>query len=96
MPSRTSDPSVSGELGITSRPEDVSRSRTGRGLRTGQVDVAPLIEPNVTRFLRTEGASLVPDEQTRGIYSGLAYLYARRAVTEDPAKSAALAALVGA
>lgn len=65
-------------------------------VRTGQVDVAPLIEPNVTRFLRTEGASLVPDEQTRGIYSGLAYLYARRAVTEDPAKSAALAALVGA
>ncbi|HLS77728.1 MAG TPA: ABC transporter substrate-binding protein [Nocardia sp.] len=65
-------------------------------VRAGQVDVAPLIEPNVTRFLRTEGTSLVPDEQTQGIYTGLAYLYARREATNDPAKSAALAQLVGA
>lgn len=65
-------------------------------VRTSQVDVAPLIEPNITRFLRTDGASLVPAEETRGIYPGLAYLYARREVTNDPAKSAALAALVGA
>ncbi|MFF2088170.1 ABC transporter substrate-binding protein [Nocardia sp. NPDC058176] len=65
-------------------------------VRTGQVDVAPLIEPNVTRFLRTEGASLIPDSETTGIYSGLAYLYARRAVVQDPAKAAATRELVGA
>ncbi|WP_446221695.1 ABC transporter substrate-binding protein [Nocardia sp. IBHARD005] len=65
-------------------------------VRTGQVDVAPLIEPNVTRFLRTQGASLVPDSETTGIYSGLAYVYARRAVVQDPAKAAATRALVGA
>ncbi|MGY5307577.1 ABC transporter substrate-binding protein [Nocardia gipuzkoensis] len=65
-------------------------------VRTGQVDVAPLIEPNVTRFLRTPGTSLVPDAETEGIYGGLAYLYARRAVVRDPAKAAATRALVGA
>ncbi|MEV0064700.1 ABC transporter substrate-binding protein [Nocardia sp. NPDC050718] len=65
-------------------------------VRTGQVDVAPLIEPNVTRLLRTQGASVIPDSETTGIYSGLAYLYARRAVVQDPAKAAATRALVGA
>ncbi|WP_280298890.1 ABC transporter substrate-binding protein [Nocardia neocaledoniensis] len=65
-------------------------------VRTGQVDVAPLIEPNVTRLLRTAGASLIPDSETSGIYTGLAYLYARRAVVQDPAKAAATRALVGA
>ncbi|MCZ9330052.1 ABC transporter substrate-binding protein [Nocardia farcinica] len=63
-------------------------------VRTGQVDVAPLIEPNVTRLLRTPGATVLPDSETHGIYSGLAYLYARREVTNDPARSAAVAALV--
>lgn len=65
-------------------------------VRTGQVDVAPLIEPNVTRFLRTPGTSLIPDSETAGIYGGLAYLYARRAVVQDQAKAAATRALVGA
>ncbi|MET7773540.1 ABC transporter substrate-binding protein [Nocardia sp. NPDC005366] len=65
-------------------------------VRTGQVDVAPLIEPNVTRLLRTQGASLIPDSETTGIYSGLAYLYARRAVVRDPARAAATRALVAA
>lgn len=65
-------------------------------VRTGQVEVAPLIEPNVTRLLRTPGTSLIPDSETSGIYSGLAYLYARRAVVQDPAKAAATRALVGA
>lgn len=65
-------------------------------VRTGQVDIAPLIEPNVTRLLRTPGASVIPDAETAGIYGGLAYLYARRAVTQDPARSAAVGALVGA
>ncbi|MFG1797320.1 ABC transporter substrate-binding protein [Nocardia sp. NPDC049149] len=65
-------------------------------IRTGQVDVAPLIEPNITRFLRTSGASLIPADQTKDIYPGLAYLYARRAVVQDPAKAAATRALVAA
>ncbi|WP_328411513.1 ABC transporter substrate-binding protein [Nocardia sp. NBC_00403] len=65
-------------------------------VRTGQVDIAPLIEPNVTRLLRTPGTSLIPDSETTGIYGGLAYLYARRAVVGDPAKAAATRALVGA
>ncbi|MGO4614588.1 ABC transporter substrate-binding protein [Nocardia sp. 2YAB30] len=63
-------------------------------VRTGQVDVAPLIEPNVTRFLRTPGTTLLQDSETAGIYGGLAYLYARRAVVQDPAKAAATRALV--
>ncbi|MFQ6393935.1 ABC transporter substrate-binding protein [Nocardia sp. KC 131] len=65
-------------------------------VRTGQVDIAPLIEPNVTRLLRTPGASLIPDSETAGIYGGLGYLYGRRAVVQDPAKAAATRALVGA
>ncbi|MGW4368430.1 ABC transporter substrate-binding protein [Nocardia takedensis] len=65
-------------------------------VRTGQVDVAPLLEPNVTRFLRTQGTSLIPDAETTNIYPGLAYLYARREVVRDPAKAAATRALVAA
>ncbi|WP_280277073.1 ABC transporter substrate-binding protein [Nocardia wallacei] len=65
-------------------------------VRTGQVDVAPLIEPNVTRLLRTPGASVLPDSEVTGIYGGLGYLYARRAVVQDPAKAAATRALVAA
>ncbi|MFC9433873.1 ABC transporter substrate-binding protein [Nocardia sp. NPDC057030] len=65
-------------------------------VRTAQVDVAPLIEPNVTRLLRTPGTSLIPDSQTEGIYGGLGYLYARRVVTQDPAKAAATRALAAA
>ncbi|MBF6171879.1 ABC transporter substrate-binding protein [Nocardia blacklockiae] len=65
-------------------------------VRTGQVDVAPLIEPNVTRLLRTPGASVLPDSETAGIYGGVGYLYARRAVVRDPAKAAATRALVAA
>ncbi|MET8873913.1 ABC transporter substrate-binding protein [Nocardia sp. NPDC004604] len=65
-------------------------------VRTGQVDIAPLVEPNVTRLLRTQGASLIPDSETTGIYGGLAYLYARRATVTDPAKAAATRALAAA
>ncbi|MFE3444871.1 ABC transporter substrate-binding protein [Nocardia sp. NPDC059180] len=65
-------------------------------VRTGQVDIAPLGEPNVTRFLRTSGTSLIPDADTAGTYPGLTYLYARRDVVRDPAKAAATRALVAA
>ncbi|MGI5218800.1 ABC transporter substrate-binding protein [Nocardia sp. CA-290969] len=65
-------------------------------VRTGQVDIAPLNEPRLTRFLRTPGASVIPDSQAHDIYYGLGYLYARREATKDPAKGAALRALVAA
>lgn len=65
-------------------------------VRTGQVDIAPLNEPRLTRFLRTPGATVIPDSEARDIYPGLGYLYARRAATQDPAKSAALRALTAA
>ena len=65
-------------------------------VRTGQVDIAPLAEPNVTRLLRTPGASLIPDSETTGIYGGVGYLYARRAAVTDPAKAAATRAVVAA
>ncbi|BDU05835.1 hypothetical protein FMUBM48_20980 [Nocardia cyriacigeorgica] len=65
-------------------------------VRTGQVDLAPLNEPNTTRFLRTPGTSLIPAEVTDGTYPGLTYLYARREVVRDPAKAAAVRALVAA
>jgi sulfonate transport system substrate-binding protein len=65
-------------------------------VRTGQVDIAPLAEPNLTRLLRTPGASLIPDSETTGIYGGVGYLYARRTVVTDPAKAAATRALVAA
>ncbi len=65
-------------------------------VRTGQVDIAPLNEPRLTRFLRTPGATVIPDAETHDIYYGLGYLYARREATQDPAKSAALRALTAA
>ncbi|WP_280384166.1 ABC transporter substrate-binding protein [Nocardia wallacei] len=65
-------------------------------VRTGQVDVAPLDEPRLTRFFRTPGATVLPDAETAGIYPGLGYLYARRAVVRDPAKAAAVRAFVAA
>ncbi|MGK8465658.1 ABC transporter substrate-binding protein [Nocardia cyriacigeorgica] len=68
----------------------------GVSVRTGQVDLAPLNEPNTTRFLRTPGTSLIPAEETEGTYPGLTYLYARREVVRDPAKAAAVRALVAA
>lgn len=83
------------------KPDDVQLVRLQLAefldaVRTGQVDVAPLIEPNVTRLLRTPGASVLPDSETAGSYTGLAYLYGRRAALQDPAKGAAARALVGA
>ncbi|MFI9510888.1 ABC transporter substrate-binding protein [Nocardia sp. NPDC052566] len=64
--------------------------------RTGQVDVAPLSEPTLSRFLRTPGSSVVSEAEGEGLYPGLAYLYARRAVVVDPAKAGATRALAAA
>ncbi|WP_432493967.1 ABC transporter substrate-binding protein [Kineococcus gypseus] len=61
-------------------------------VRTGQVDVAVLGEPNLTRFLeRAPGGSALPVEETRGTATGLSYLYARGEALDDPAKAAAIA-----
>lgn len=61
-------------------------------VRTGQVDVAPLNEPRLTRFLRDAGptAGVIDPEETADTSSGLGYLYARRAALQDPAKLAAI------
>lgn len=63
-------------------------------IRTGQVDVAPLNEPNLTRFLANPGTTLIDVSESDGTSTGLGYLYARREVLQDPAKAAALRAYV--
>jgi len=66
-------------------------------VRTGQVDVAPLNEPRLTRFLAEaapRGGGVIDPAETADTSSGLNYLYARRAALADPAKAAALRAYV--
>jgi sulfonate transport system substrate-binding protein len=66
-------------------------------VRTGQVDVAPLNEPRLTRFLTEagpRGGGVIDPAETADTSSGLNYLYARREALEDPAKAAALRAYV--
>lgn len=80
------------------RPADVQLVRLqladfNDAVRTGQVDVAPLNEPRLTRFLAeaaARGGGVVDPAETEDTSTGLNYLYARRAVLEDPAKAAAL------
>jgi sulfonate transport system substrate-binding protein len=62
-------------------------------VRTGQVDIAPLNEPRLTRFLTEaapRGGGVIDPAETADTSTGLAYLYARREALEDPAKAAAL------
>lgn len=59
-------------------------------IRNGQVDVAPLNEPHFTRYMGTEGASAVPEEELEGLTNGLHYVYARGDSLADPAKAAAI------
>ena len=66
-------------------------------VRTGQVDVAPLNEPRLTRFLTEagpRGGGVIDPAETADTSSGLSYLYARREALKDPAKAAALRAYV--
>ena len=66
-------------------------------VRTGQVDVAPLNEPRLTRFLseaEPRGGGVIDPAETADTSTGLNYLYARREVLQDPAKAAALRAYV--
>ena len=60
-------------------------------VRTGQVDVAPLTEPNLTRLLqKTPGSSALPVSETAGTGTGLSYLYASTKALADPARAAAI------
>lgn len=65
-------------------------------VRTGQVDVAPLGEPNLTRFLNNPGTSVIDVSESSGTSTGLSYLYARREAIQDPGKAAALQAYIAA
>ncbi|WP_187344444.1 ABC transporter substrate-binding protein [Aldersonia kunmingensis] len=81
------------------KPEDVELVRLQLSefpdaVRTGQVDVAPLSEPTLTRVLRTPGTHTLSEAEASGTATGLSYLYARREVLQDPAKAAALRAYV--
>ena len=63
-----------------------------------QVDVAPLNEPRLTRYLRDfgrDGASTVDNASLGRISEGLSYVYARGESLTDPAKAAALRHLEG-
>lgn len=79
--------------------EDVELVRLQLGefpdaIRTGQVDVAPLGEPNLTRFLKNPGTTLIDTSESGGTSTGLSYLYARAEAIQDPAKAAALQAYI--
>lgn len=58
-------------------------------LRSGQVDVAPLIEPHFSRYIGT-GADrqvrAVPEAQLQGLPVDINYLYASDAALKDPVK----------
>lgn len=67
-------------------------------LGANQVDVAPLNEPRLTRYLRDfgrDGASTVDPNSLGRVSEGLSYVYARGESLTDPAKAAALRHLVG-
>lgn len=88
------------KAGLTTRDVTLVRLQLGDfndAVRTGQVDVAPLNEPRLTRFLAEaapRGGGIIDPQESAGTSSGLNYLYARRAALEDPAKAAALRAYV--
>ncbi|MEJ3659154.1 ABC transporter substrate-binding protein [Actinomycetes bacterium KLBMP 9759] len=88
------------KAGLT--PDDVTLVRLqlaefNDAVRTGQVDIAPLNEPRLTRFLgeaAPRGGGVIDPAETSGTASGLAFVYARREVLQDPAKAAAVRAYV--
>ncbi|MEJ2889827.1 ABC transporter substrate-binding protein [Actinomycetospora aeridis] len=86
--------------GLTTRDVQLVRLQLGDfndAVRTGQVDVAPLNEPRLTRFLTEaapRGGGVIDPVETAGTSTGLNYLYARRGALEDPGKAAALRAYV--
>ena len=66
-------------------------------IRTGQVDVAPLNEPHLSRYLKgyaDEKASAIPDPEYAGMPTSTLYLYASKKALGDPAKAAAIRELI--
>lgn len=62
-------------------------------LQSDEIDIAPLTGARLARYLQgyeKEGAGYLPDKETAGLGTGLNFIYARKEVLEDPAKSAAL------
>ncbi|WP_020573940.1 ABC transporter substrate-binding protein [Actinopolymorpha alba] len=84
------------KAGLTTTDVELTRLQLGDFLdavRTGQVDVAPLGEPNLTRFIeatKAKGGEVISESETHDLSTGLSYVYARRQVLEDPAKAAAV------
>lgn len=66
-------------------------------IKTGQVDVAPLNEPHLSRYLKAyaaEKAQTLPAAAHEGLPASTHYLYASRKALADPAKAAAIRELV--
>ncbi|TCK22165.1 ABC transporter substrate-binding protein [Pseudonocardia endophytica] len=88
------------KAGLTTADVQLVRLQLGDfndAVRTGQVDVAVLNEPRLTRFLTEagpRGGGVIDPAETADTSSGLNYLYARRAALQDPAKAAAIRAYV--
>lgn len=88
------------KVGLSTSDVELVRLQLGDfndAVRTGQVDVAPLNEPRLTRFLNEaapRGGGVIDPSETADTSSGLNYLYARREALQDPAKAAALRAYV--
>jgi sulfonate transport system substrate-binding protein len=62
-------------------------------IRGGQIDVAPLNEPHLSRYLTDyadRGASALPASEIARLPRALSYLYASDAALRDPAKTAAI------
>lgn len=59
-------------------------------LRSGVIDAAPLSQPVRSRYLKTPGASQVPEELTARYGSGQSYIYSSRRALSDPATAAAV------
>jgi sulfonate transport system substrate-binding protein len=69
-------------------PLDVATSPDA--LKDGQVDVAALNEPYLSRYLELPGTSQVPESEIADVSSGLSYLYASGDALADEAKAAAI------
>ncbi|NDZ94254.1 ABC transporter substrate-binding protein [Streptomyces sp. SID6673] len=72
-------------------------SEFSEALGAGEVDVAPLNEPRLTRYLRdygSDGAGFIDQQRAGKISEGLSYVYARAESLAEPAKAAALRSLV--
>lgn len=65
-------------------------------LRSGVIDAAPLSQPVRSRYLKTPGASQLPEDLTEEFGSGHLYVYSSETALSDPATAAAAAEFVAA